>query len=32
MKKAPFILKTLSIQKMPGFPRGLDDFDNLAPT
>ena len=30
MKKAPFILKALSIQKMPGFPRGLEDFDNLA--
>jgi len=30
MKKAPYILKDLSIYKMPGFPRGLDNFDNLA--
>jgi len=30
MKKAPFILKELSIYKMPGFPRGMDNFENLA--
>lgn len=30
MKKTPFILKELSIHKIPGFPRGLDTFENLA--
>ncbi len=30
MKKAPFILKELSINKMPGFIRGLDKFEDLA--
>ncbi|MCK4820010.1 hypothetical protein KA005_29870, partial [bacterium] len=30
MKKTSFILKELSIHKMPGFPRGLDTYENLA--
>ncbi len=30
-RKAPFILKNLSIDKMPGFPKGLDGFGTLAP-
>ena len=29
MKKVPFILKELSINKMPGFPRGLDKLENI---
>lgn len=30
MKKHPYIVKQLSIRKMPGFPRGLKSLDNLA--
>ena len=28
--KTPFILKRLRISKMPGFPHGLDGYENLA--
>ncbi len=30
MKKIPYILKDLSIYKMPGFPRGLESLNDLA--
>lgn len=30
MKKVPYILKNLSIRKMPGFPRGLTPLNDLA--
>jgi len=30
MKKTPYILKELSIHKMPGFPRGLKSLQDLA--
>ena len=30
MKKFPFIVKDLSIHKMPGFPRGLESLNDLA--
>jgi len=30
MKKAPYILKNLSIRKMPGFPTGLESLNDLA--
>lgn len=30
MQKIPFILKDLSIQKMPGFPRGLEAYKDFA--
>lgn len=30
MKKVPYILKNLTIYKMPGFPRGMDTLDDLA--
>ena len=30
MKKTPFLLKELSINKMPGFPQGLDKLEDLA--
>ena len=30
MKKVPYILKDLSIRKMPGFPRGLASLNDLA--
>ncbi len=30
MKKIPFILKDLSIYKMPGFPKGLESLNDLA--
>lgn len=30
MKKTPYILKELSIHKMPGFPRGLKSLHDLA--
>ena len=31
MGKIPFILKKLSIQKMPGFPMGLSEYKELSP-
>ena len=31
MQKTVFILKELSIQKMPGFPKGLETYKKLAP-
>lgn len=30
MKKSPYILKNLSIHKMPGFPRGLASLNDIA--
>ena len=30
MQKVPFILKELSIQKLPGFPRGLEEYKGFA--
>ncbi|MGM0682307.1 MAG: hypothetical protein ACQES8_08825 [Thermodesulfobacteriota bacterium] len=30
MQRVPFIVKELSVQKMPGFPRGMDSFTDLS--
>jgi len=30
MKKSPYILKSLSIRKMPGFPSGMESLNDLA--
>ncbi len=31
MQKVPFIIRDLSIHKMPGFPRGMEAYRDLAP-
>ena len=31
MQKVPFIIRELSIYKMPGFPRGMETYRDLAP-
>ena len=31
MQKVPFIIKELAIYKMPGFPRGMETYRDLAP-
>ena len=31
MQRVPFIVKELSVHKMPGFPRGMEPFTGLSP-
>jgi energy-coupling factor transporter ATP-binding protein EcfA2 len=31
MQRVPFIVKELSVRKMPGFPRGMEPFTGLSP-
>ncbi len=31
MQKLPFIIKDLSVQKMPGFPKGMEAYRELSP-
>ncbi|MFW5916380.1 MAG: hypothetical protein ACOCTM_02785, partial [Bacteroidota bacterium] len=31
MHKVPFIFRELSIDKMPGFPRGMETYENFSP-